>query len=155
MARKLARTVGNGDYRLQPAHVRTITTDGKQRIVFAYRLTDLLVHGVVAGVLDAALTPALSASLYSYRKGVSWWMAISAFAAYARTHRKDQPEVRRRGLYVIRRDIDSYTDSIPVGATSPVWDMLRGRSAHVRRRPLSCRRPTGSCSRPWFGPRRS
>jgi len=126
VARKLACTVGNGDYRLLPAHVRTITTDGKQRIVFAYRLTDLLVHGVVAGVLDAALTPTLSASLYSYRKGVSWWMAISAFAAYVRTHRKDQPEVRRRGLYVIRRDIDSYTDSIPVGPTSPVWDMLRG-----------------------------
>ena len=33
--------------------------------------------------------------------------------------------MRRRGFYVIRRDIDSYTDSIPVGATSPVWAMLR------------------------------
>ena len=125
VARKIARTVGNGDYRLQPAHIRTITTDDKQRIVFAYRLTDLLVHGVVASVLEEALTPALSASLYSYRKGVSWWTAIAAFAAYARLHRKNEPDVRRRGFYVIRRDIDSYTDSIPVGATSPVWDMLR------------------------------
>ena len=125
VARKVARTVGNGEYALQPAHIRTITTDSKERIVFAYRLTDLLVHGVVASVLEEALTPALSASLYSYRKGVSWWSAISAFAAYARMHRKNEPEVRRRGFYVIRRDIDSYTDSIPVGATSPVWDMLR------------------------------
>ena len=125
VARKIARTVGNREYGLQPAHVRTITTDGKQRIVFAYRLTDLLVHGVVANVLEEALTPALSASLYSYRKGVSWWTAISAFAAYARRHRKNQPDVRRRGFYVIRRDIDSYTDSIPVGPTSPVWAMLR------------------------------
>lgn len=123
VARKVARTVGSGEYGLQPAHLRTITTDGKKRIVFAYRLTDLLVHGVVANILEEALT--LSASLYSYRKGVSWWTAISAFAAYARMHRKNQPDVRRRGFYVIRRDIDSYTDSIPVGATSAVWDMLR------------------------------
>jgi hypothetical protein len=56
---------------------------------------------------------------------VSWWTPIAAFAAYTRGHRKNQPEVRRRGLYVIRRDIDSYTDSIPVGATSPLWEMLR------------------------------
>ena len=63
VARKIARTVGNREYGLQPAHVRTITTDGKQRIVFAYRLTDLLVHGVVANVFEEALTPALSASL--------------------------------------------------------------------------------------------
>lgn len=125
VARKIARTVGNGEYALQPAHIRTIVTDGKERIVFAYRLTDLLVHGVLSSVLEEALTPALSAGLYSYRKGVSWWSAISAFAAYARMHRRTQPDVRRRGLYVIRRDIDSYTDSIPVGATSPVWSMLR------------------------------
>jgi hypothetical protein len=125
VARKIARTVGNGEYGLQPAHVRTIITDAKERIVFAYRLTDLLVHGLVAGLLEEALTPALSASLYSYRKGVSWWTAISAFASYARMHRKNELDVRRRGFYVIRRDIESYTDSIPVGATSPVWGMLR------------------------------
>ncbi|HVO23118.1 MAG TPA: reverse transcriptase domain-containing protein [Candidatus Margulisiibacteriota bacterium] len=125
VTRKLARTVGSGAYRLQPAQIRTITTDGKQRIVFAYRLTDLLVHGVVAGILEAAVAPRLSPSLYSYRKGVSWWTAIAAFAAYVRLQRKNEPEVRRRGLYVIRRDIDSYTDSIPVGPTSPVWNMLR------------------------------
>jgi hypothetical protein len=29
-------------------------------------------------------------------------------------------------MYVLRRDIDSYTDSIPVGPGAPVWGMLRG-----------------------------
>ena len=125
VARRIARTVGAGRYHLEPAQIRTIVTAGKERTVFAYRLTDVLVHGVVAEVIDAAVAPRLSGSLYSYRKGASWWTALGAFAAYVRAHRRDHPEVRQRGLHVIRRDIDSYTDSIPVGPRSPVWEMLR------------------------------
>ncbi len=125
VARRIARAVGRGEYRLGPAHVRTITSDGKKRVVFAFRLTDLLVHGVVAGIIDEALAPTLSGGLYSYRKGVSWWTAIAAFASYVREHRKSRLEARQRGIYVIRRDIDSYTDSIPVGPRSRVWAMLR------------------------------
>ena len=125
VARKICKTVDRGEYRLAPAHVRTIIAGAKERVVFAYRLTDLLVHGVVAGALEAAIAPRLSPGLYSYRKGASWWTAIAALAAYVRAHRTQQPDVRHRGLYVIRRDIDSYTDSIPVGPTSPLWNMLR------------------------------
>jgi hypothetical protein len=125
VARLIAKTVSRGEYELRPARIRTITDGKKERIVFAYRLTDLLVHGVVAGIIDEAVTPLLVDGLYSYRKGTSWWTAIAAFAAYVRDHRKQYPDVRRRGIHVLRRDIDSYTDSIPVGARSPVWEMLR------------------------------
>lgn len=125
VARRIARAVERGEYRLGPAHVRTIRTQGKERVVFAFGLTDLIVHGVVAGVIDEALAPRLSARLHSYRKGASWWGAVSAFAAYARAHRRSRPDPRQRGIHVIRRDIDSYTDSIPVDPGSPVWTMLR------------------------------
>jgi hypothetical protein len=125
VARAVAKTVNRGEYRLGPAKIRTITDGKKERIIFAYRLTDLLVHGVVAGIIEEAVAPFLVDGLYSYRKGISWWTAIAGFAAYARNHRKQQPDVRQRGIYVLRRDIDSYTDSIPVGARSPVWEMLR------------------------------
>jgi hypothetical protein len=125
VARVVAKTVKRGEYQLGPAKIRTITDGKKERIVFAYRLTDLLVHGVVAGIIDEAVAPFLVDSLYSYRTGRSWWTAIAEFAAYVRHHRRRQPDVRRRGIYVLRRDIDSYTDTIPVGARSPVWEMLR------------------------------
>lgn len=125
VARLIARSVGRGDYRLGPARIRTIAAKGKQRVVFAFGLSDLIVHGAVAGIVEEALTPLLSDGLHSYRKTRSWWTATSALAAYIREHRCREPDVRRRGLYVLRRDIDAYTDSIPVGDTSPVWDMLR------------------------------
>jgi hypothetical protein len=126
VARLLARTVARGEYRLDPARLRRIRVDGKPREVFAYRLMDLLVHGVVADIVTEAMHPRLSPSLYSYRRGVSWWQPIAAFAAYVRDHRRSRLDPRTRGLYVLRRDIRAYTDSIPVGDASPLWPMLRG-----------------------------
>jgi hypothetical protein len=48
VARLIARTVAEGQYRLGPARIRRIEVGGKTRVVFAFRLTDLVVHGVVA-----------------------------------------------------------------------------------------------------------
>ncbi len=139
VARLLARAVKRGEYSLGPARVRTISTGEKERVVFDYALTDLIVHGVVADVLTRALEPAMSGSLFSYRKGVSWWRPISLFAAYVRAHRRSRPDPRTRGFYVLRRDVEAYTDSIPVGQTSPLWPMLdralRGAGTGERLRP--------------------
>src|SRR5262249_37673562 len=115
VARLLAESVSSGHYELGPARIRTIVANGKERIVFAYPLTPLIVQAVVAGILEEAVTPQLSPSLHSYRSGVSWWTAVSGLAAYVRVHAKSRPDVRSRGIYVLRRDIESYTDSIPVG----------------------------------------
>lgn len=125
LARVIAKTVERGEYRFEPARVNWIVVDGKMRKIFALRLTDLIVHGVVAHVLEQAAAPALSPNLYSYRRGVSWWKAVADSAAYARAHRQGRPDPKTRGLYILRRDIDSYTDSIPVGPSSPLWPMLR------------------------------
>lgn len=124
VARLIANTVAAGAYRLEPARVRTITAGSKRRIVFSYGLTDMIVHGAVAKLIEEAATPLLSPSVYSYRTGVSWVQPISKFARYLRVHRKERPDVRQRGIYAIGRDIDSYTDSIPVGSTSRVWSLL-------------------------------
>lgn len=125
VAKLLARAIDHGEYRLGPARVRTLSVGGKTRVVYAYALTDLIVHGVVADVIASAVEPAMSAGLYSYRKGVSWWHPIARFAAYVRAYRRSRPDPRTRGLYVLRRDVEAYTDSIPVGSTSPLWPMLR------------------------------
>jgi hypothetical protein len=124
VARLLARTVRRGRYRFEPGTRRLIEVGGKDRVVYAFGLTDLVVHGVVADVILEAMTPLLSPRLYSYRKGVSWWTPTRLFADYIRDHRRALPDPRTRGLYVLRRDVDSYTDSIPVGDHSPVWAMI-------------------------------
>jgi len=153
VGRLMARTVGGGEYRLRPATLRTIEAGGKRRVVFACRLTDLIVHGVVAEVIEEAAAPTLSPSLYSYRNGVSWWKPVSLFASYVREHRRSRPDPRSRGIYVIRRDIDSYTDAIPVGATSPLWAMLRellcpdGPPAAAGRRPVARRARSATSAR--------
>jgi hypothetical protein len=125
IARLLARTVTRGQYISGPARRKTIVVRGKERVIFAYGLTDRIVHGAVAQILADAVQPSLSSRLYSYRKGTSWWTAVSDFARYLREHRNRYSEPTRRHMYVIRRDIDSYTDSIPLGEDAPLWGMLR------------------------------
>ncbi|HLB44869.1 MAG TPA: reverse transcriptase domain-containing protein [Candidatus Limnocylindrales bacterium] len=124
VARLLARTVDAGDYQLRPATIRAILIDGRRRMVFDYPLLDLIVHGVVADVLAEAVEPLLSSSVYSYRAGTSWLDGVSSLARYMRAHRRARPDPRTRGVYVLRRDVDSYTDSIPLGARSPLWTQL-------------------------------
>jgi hypothetical protein len=132
VAKLVAKTVAAGEYESAPARIREIRVDGKLRTVFAYRLTDLIVHGAVSDLLDEAITPLLSPRLYSYRKGVSWWTPVAEFSAYVRAHRRANPDPRDRGLYVLRRDVDAYTDSIPVHGASPLWPMLRGALGELR-----------------------
>ena len=125
VAKVLARTVGRGEYQLEPGEVREIEVEGKVRVVVAYRLTDTIVTAAVSTVIEEAITPLLSDGLYSYRPGVSWLTPSADLAAYIRAHRRERPDPHRRGLYVLRRDIDSYTDTIPVAPNSRVWTMVR------------------------------
>lgn len=124
VARLLARDVSRGDHRLSPGGMRTFRARGKLREVYTCGLTDLLVHGVVAELVREAVAPTLSERVFSYRAGMSWATPISGFAAWVRAARRAQPDVRRRGVYVLRSDVDSYTDSIPLGYSSPLWAML-------------------------------
>jgi hypothetical protein len=124
VARLLAREVAEGRYELEPGELRTIRARHKLREVFACRLTDLIVHGVVADIVQEALEPDLSPRLFSYRKGLSWLTPVSELAAFIRAERARHTDPRKRGVYVLRRDVDSYTDSIPIGRDSRLWDML-------------------------------
>jgi len=124
VARLLAREVADGRYELEPGELRTIRARHKMREVFACRLTDLIVHGVVADIVQDAVDPRLSKRVFSYRKGLSWLTPIAELAAFIRTERRKHADPLARGVYVLRRDVDSYTDSIPIGRDSPLWAML-------------------------------
>ena len=123
-ARLIAREVAEGRYELEPGELRTIRARHKLREVFSCRLTDLIVHGVVADIVTEAVDPRLSKRVFSYRKGLSWLTPIAELAAFVRAERCKHADPRARGVYVLRRDVDSYTDSIPIGRDSPLWPML-------------------------------
>lgn len=125
VARVLAKMVGRGRYELGPARIKNVTLNGKVRKLFQLRVTDLIVHGVVAEILNERMQSELSSQVYSYQRGVPWWRAASDFARYVREHRRSRPRVSDRGLYVLRRDIREYTDSIPVADSSNLWVRLR------------------------------
>src|SRR5919197_67451 len=82
VARLLAREVGEGRYRLEPGELRTIRARHKTGEVFACRITDLIVHGVVADVVQDAFSPRLSRRVYSYRRGLSWLNPIAGLGRY-------------------------------------------------------------------------
>jgi hypothetical protein len=124
VARLLARAVERGEYELEPGELKTIRAKDKLREVFACRLTDLVVHGVVADIVQEAMLPRLSSRVFSYRKGTGWLTPVLELATYLRTHRKSTTDSRERGMFVLRRDVDSYTDSIPVGDASRLWSLL-------------------------------
>ena len=124
VARLLAREVARGRYTLEPGELRTIRVRNKSREVFACRLTDLIVHGVVASLVQESVEPMVSSRVFSYRKSVSAQTPVSELAAYLRNEHRRHRDPRQRGVYVLRRDVDSYTDAIPVWQASPLWAML-------------------------------
>ena len=125
LARAIAASVSDGSYVSHPARINNIVVAGKERRVFAYRLTDVVVHGALAGILAEAAEPRLSPRVFSYRKGVSRWTAVADFARFLRAHRRAHADPRARGVYVLRRDVAAYADSIPMAATSRIWHILR------------------------------
>jgi retron-type reverse transcriptase len=125
VARLLARTVARGKYILRPMQACMIKVGGKQRLIYLPCLTDRIVHGVIAAIIEAYMRPHLSPALYSYRKGTHRWKALGDVARYTRAHRRSHPNPKTRGLYVLRGDVHAYTDSIPVHSQSRLWPMLQ------------------------------
>jgi hypothetical protein len=122
--RRLAREVSTRFYAFGPVVPCRAFIAGKQRTLYRAPPLDDIVLGALARVLSAAFDPALSPQLYSYRRGRSRVDALRAFRRYLRGHRAQHPDPRTRGLYVLRRDIHDYGDSIPCHAGSALWPQL-------------------------------
>ncbi len=125
LAKKLAPRVADGSYAFSPVSERRAFLGGKWRHVYRAPLADTVVLFVLARELTAIVSPLVSERVYSYRKGRSSRQAVRDLARFVRAHRAATPDVRARGLHVLRRDVSGYGDSIPVGETSPLWPLLR------------------------------
>lgn len=129
LARLLARRVAGGSYEFSVVEERRAHLGGKWRQVYRASLIDTVVLSVLARTVTALFDSDLSPRVYSYRKGRSSRQAIRDLAGAVRAHRAEHPLPQRRGLHVLRRDITSYGDRIPVHDGSPLWPQLEQRLA--------------------------
>ena len=123
LARLLARTVAKGEYRFSPLVPIVARVQGKLRTLYRPNLLDFLVLAVAAKYLTAVSEPHLSPTLHSYRKGHSPWKAIRLLEEYLDEHARTVP-LKSRGLYVLRRDIERYGESIGNSHDSALFAQL-------------------------------
>jgi hypothetical protein len=122
---RLSREVAAGHYTFRPLEPRPAVLNGKPRTIYRLDPLDAVVWGVLTHVLMTAMEPRLGAYLSSYRKGRSQWTACRGFLAYLRAHVRARPDPRTRGLFVLRRDVRRYDETIPTGPDSALWSTLR------------------------------
>lgn len=126
-AKALASSLSRGDYVPRPALLVRAVIGKKSRTLFRSTFLDAVVDRLVGAEFAALSEPALSEHVYSYRRGRSSMDVLAAFGRYVAEHRASVADPRARGLYVLRRDVAHYGESIPVHAESPLWAMLDAR----------------------------
>lgn len=123
LARVLAKTIRNGEFRFSALSMSSVNLDGKVRILYRPNLVDAVVLTAAAKYLTAVAEPSLSNALHSFRKGRSSTALVRLVARYFRNHRMRVP-LRERGLYVLRRDIAKYGECIDATPTSPIFEQV-------------------------------
>ena len=125
VARLLVKDLLAGRAAPTPGRAHRSRIDGKERILYAFPIIEMVVQTVVADWLTEQTADRLPSSLYSYQIGTPYHLAVRDFARFVRTQNRLHPDPRTRGLYVLRRDVRSYFDSIPVHDASPLWRVLK------------------------------
>lgn len=124
LAHALCDDIAHGVYEPAPATVSFVMTGDKRRELIALDPIDKAVHTVLAKTLQPRIDAVVPQSVCSFRKGESAVRAAQRFIGYLRAHRRRVTNVRERGVYVLRADVKSYGDTIPLGEHAPLWPML-------------------------------
>lgn len=124
MSVALAHDVSKGLHVFSPAHINHIVTTDKVRKVFSFTLTDQIINTAIYLMLAPEMQAYISPFVHSYIKQRGRNTAIDAFMKYLRKHRASHPDIKTRGVFVLRSDIKAYGESIPVDPNSPIWGML-------------------------------
>ncbi|MCP4382883.1 MAG: hypothetical protein GY798_15935, partial [Hyphomicrobiales bacterium] len=96
-----------------------------RRTVYRFEFCDQVIQTVMADWLRERASAELSPALYSYRPGMACHQAVHAAAHYLVQHRRSRSDPHRRGVYVLRRDVKSYFDAVPVADDGRVWMILK------------------------------
>ncbi len=124
-AQAIIKDFKNKKFHFGHALIKTIKVKDKERIIYQFDLIDTVIGGYLAWSMSNVMETFLTENVFSYRKGLSFWQAINKLSNYTLEHKRKISEPKKRGLYVLRRDIKSYTDTIPVYENSPLWEKIK------------------------------
>lgn len=93
----------------------------KIRTILTYTKRDQRVVEPLALILKETIEPTLKPCLYSYRKNRGPLLAVKKAASIIKKAYKKNPQPQ---LYIIKRDVKKYTDSIPLTEDSYLWSYL-------------------------------
>src|SRR5262245_56663053 len=129
LAQRLARMVESGEYRFSELVPRAALIRGQRRTLYVASPLDEVVLGALAEAFGDVLEAYLSDRVFSYRRGRSALRAVEQLLRYLRGHKSARPERRQQGLYVLRRDVRNYGESIASGPDSRLWPLLQHAAA--------------------------
>lgn len=124
-SRLLGRALADGSFAPSAVTLRAARIGSKERLLAVLAPLDLVAHAVIADELARRMEPHLSPQLFSYRRGRSSWTALRAVARGVSRHRRAHADPRARGLFVLRADVQDYTDSWPIHDGAPLWPELQ------------------------------
>ncbi|MCW5589998.1 MAG: hypothetical protein KIT27_10120 [Legionellales bacterium] len=126
----LAQEIIAQTYQFTPARKITLFIKEKPRIIYRFAVSDFIVHGVLASLLMQRSQSYIHPAVYSYQAGISAYEAVADLARFVRQHIHSTPEIKQRGLFVLKSDIAAYTDNIPVHDDSLLWKILEDYLQH-------------------------
>jgi len=101
----ILKNVRKKKYTVSPAKEISVIFDKKERLLYRLEWPDRILQTVLAEALSELWDRQFSDKLFSFRKGYSVWQAVGLAVKYVRKNNNSS-------LYVLKRDVKSYGDSI-------------------------------------------
>jgi hypothetical protein len=124
LSRAIAHSVAAGQYRPQPVDLWVLETNGKHRAAHMPTFVDHVVGSALFQLISQNARCYGLPGVYSYLPGLTNVGAMRGLAGFLRAHHK-RAGGRRQPVYVMQSDFEKYGDSLPVGPSAALWDVLR------------------------------
>ncbi len=124
VAKKLIKDIRNNQYQFQPVKKKFKNIEGKIREIYQLCLMDKVVQGALYDFLANVLKDDLQSNVYSFQIEESNITAIKHFQHYVSKEQSQKNDVKTRGIYLFKADIESYSNSIPVDDNAILWSIL-------------------------------
>lgn len=113
-----------GTFSFSVLNKKLVRVGTKDRWIFQYLLPDLILHYCVAEHIKSKTETLYIENLFSYRKGKNSNQALEIVNNYIRKHKKNTVHKKDLGLFIIRKDISQFSDSINSDENSHLYKML-------------------------------
>jgi len=119
ISKLLAHEMETQGYQPHVVLERIIRVKDKSRLICKLKPVDHIIQRAICQTIMPQLKEYLTTHVYSYKER-SNYIAARNFARFIRQSHKNN----KLDLFVIRTDVKSYTDTIPIAENSPLWEKI-------------------------------